>query len=350
MAGVPTLNAAQRAHDLSLLRDQMAADPGIATKMLQGLYSAATLPGDVYQGNREATPEAGMEFALNMAGASTPFPKPTNSIGIFGGPMAKTANHNMKAMAEAMEAAGSPADTIWEATGWGKGKDGQWRFEIDDSRAHLWSEATDKIHAGMTLDPLSPRGGGFSHPELYEAYPELKNTIVSPDKSGNYGTYYGKGLGNKHDIALKPQFRSKMQSTLLHELQHAVQNIEGFAKGGNSGMFKDIYDHAKVGRIAEARNLAYARIKALNERVETLTAQERREWDVLHNAYNKLGELHMQVKGRGISPYDQYKALAGETEARNVQTRESWDAQKRSDVPPEFSEDVPRSKQKVIYR
>ncbi len=348
MAGVPVLNAADRARELSLLRDHFRDNPGIASKLVAGLYNAATLPGDVYQGKREATPEAGMDFALNLAGASTPFPKPTNSLGIFGGPMAKTANHNMKAMAEAMERAGSKSDTIWEATGWGKGVDGQWRFEIDDSKAHLWSDAMNQP-AGRGRWPLKPGGGGFSHPELYEAYPELKNTTLRVDNSGNYGTYYGKRDGS-HDIALQQQFRPKMQSTLLHELQHAVQGIEGFAKGGNSGMFKDIYDHAKVGRIGDALHLTYARINAISKRAQggqSLTAKESEEWRVLHDVYNGLSTLQRQVKGRGITPYDQYKALAGETEARNVQTRETWDAQKRSDVPPEFSEDVPRKKQVV---
>jgi hypothetical protein len=44
---------------------------------------------------------------------------------------------------------------------------------------------------------------------------------------------------------------------------------------------------------------------------------------------------------------DQYRALAGEVEARNVQTRMDMDAATRRATPPWATEDVPRDQQIV---
>jgi hypothetical protein len=343
MAGVPTLNAAERARELSLLRDEMANNPGIIRKMVAGLTD---LPKRASEGEWVRPGGETLGYALNMVSPQALAPV-KGGLGIFGGKMAKTANHNMLDMAKAMEKAGSKADTIWEATGWGKGKDGQWRFEIDDSGAWMTNALKEKIDAGETAQ-LNPGRGPekFYHKELYEAYPELKDTTLNKDNSGNYGTYYGK-IGGKHDIALASRFRPDMQSTLLHELQHAVQGIEGFARGGNTGMFKEIYDAAKTGRINEAMELINQRSESLWKKGRASSA-EVEEINKLQSIIPKLLQMRDDVIKRGVSPYEQYRRLAGETESRNVQTRESWDAQHRSDVPPEFSEDVPRSRQKVI--
>src|SRR5262249_17511373 len=55
---------------------------------------------------------------------------------IFGGPMAKTANLSLLRKARDMEAGASPTwtqgHTIFDETGWFRGADGKWRFEIPD--------------------------------------------------------------------------------------------------------------------------------------------------------------------------------------------------------------------------
>jgi len=57
----------------------------------------------------------------------------------FGGVKAKTANLKLQRIAEDMEKAGASRDQIIKETGWFKGVDGKWRFEIDDSGARLRS-------------------------------------------------------------------------------------------------------------------------------------------------------------------------------------------------------------------
>jgi hypothetical protein len=342
MAGVPIINPQDRARELAALRESFADNPGILRKMMMGLFEASKIPGDVYQGNREATPEAGMEFGMNFAGAGSMVPKPSSSLGIFGGKGAKTANHNMLRVAEDLEKAGVGSDDIWGFTGWGKGKDGKWRFEIDDSKAHLRQGAKEALEAHGELQGVGRTFRRFDHPELYAAYPDLQDIKVhqlSQDQSflGTYQPWDDK-------IGLKQQFRPKMQSTLLHELQHSIQKREGFEGGGNPSQFSGNAKEAdeKIGRINDSLRLVAKKMNAVWQKGSDPTG----ELDVLQRVYQRLMDYKLNEVVPLTDKYEHYRRVSGEVEARNVQRREKWDAQKRSNIPPEFTEDVPRSKQK----
>jgi hypothetical protein len=54
----------------------------------------------------------------------------------FAGLAARNADEIALALAVKMEDAGVAAKEIWQKTGWGRGADGKWRFEINDSQAH----------------------------------------------------------------------------------------------------------------------------------------------------------------------------------------------------------------------
>lgn len=79
-------------------------------------------------------------------------------------------------------------------------------------------------------------GDAFYHPTLFKHYPELYNLpfyyvkkIGGSDGRGNYSYRYSP---NTNDIVICG-YSSSTESILLHEIQHAIQNIEGFATGGN---------------------------------------------------------------------------------------------------------------------
>jgi hypothetical protein len=263
------------------------------------------------------------------------------STAIMGGPMAKTANLNQLAFAKAAEKAKIPSATIWEATGWHKNpKDGQWRFEIPDNKAHLWSETAAAVGAGAR--GVNMKGPGrFSHPDLYAAYPELANVKLHgiPSDRGYRGQQRGR------DIDLAPQFRPKMQSTLLHEIQHIIQDIENTGRGSNVQMFSGVSNAPKINRLNKSLELIERRTSALAKNGGyNKNAPEIRK---LAAAQEKLLQLRSKFVDES-NPYNLYKTTSGEVEARNVQHREAWDAQRRKDVPPEFSQDVPYSKQHVV--
>jgi len=111
--------------------------------------------------------------------------------------------------AQMLEAQKVPSDAILSKTGWFRGLDKRWRYEIDDSKATFkpeWynqpaplskiQELANKEKAGTLTDadrfkqePFDPNVGKtrttlgkvLDHPELYKAYPELKDIPVVRD-------------------------------------------------------------------------------------------------------------------------------------------------------------------------
>jgi hypothetical protein len=302
--------------------------------MLKEAFEAAKIPGKVFKEGMTSDDmiKAGNDFALTVGTGGSLVPKPGNSLGIFGGRLAKTANHKMLESAERLERAGATPDSIWKATGWGRGKDGRWRFEINDAEAKLNSPIT---HRSKHV----PAERAVDHPELFEAYPQLKTLGLGPlpETSRAYGSYDGV------DINISPGIGpDEQRKTLLHELQHGVQYIEGFAKGGNPGMFtNDKQWDVEITKINRSLGLIARRLDA-----ETTPIKEKQ---ALSFAYNQLTRLRSSMVDRS-NPYTKYKRLAGEAESRNVENRMNLTPIEQAMRSPWVTEDVPRKLQKVIGR
>lgn len=103
--------------------------------------------------------------------------------------------------------------------------DRQPRAEISDVGAKL-QNSNVQTTLGEILD----------HPELYKQYPWLKKQkvfmVVKPEKTNTGGSFtrYSPRI-SRIDIDAKDLGGAK--KTLLHEIQHAIQEREGFAIGGN---------------------------------------------------------------------------------------------------------------------
>lgn len=98
-------------------------------------------------------------------------------------------------------------------------------------------------------------------PELYEAYPMLKLVPVQFELLGRYNglvTNYAYGAEYSVIKLNKPLLENAdaFRSTLLHEVQHVIQRIEGFAKGGNvEGVYKHMREELEYNE-AEMKSLA----------------------------------------------------------------------------------------------
>lgn len=125
------------------------------------------------------------------------------------------------------------------------------------------------------------------------------------------------------------------RSTLLHELQHAIQKREGFAVGGSPEDFPD------------AETLSTAHILAIRMRRGELPS-EAAAWvrdNTNKNPTPQAIDLAMGgadlLRKLGDSPSSAYRRLAGEAEARAVQSRMNMsEAQRRASFPLD-SYDVP---------
>ncbi|HRH91728.1 MAG TPA: hypothetical protein PLW01_07420, partial [Agitococcus sp.] len=172
--------------------------------------------------------------------------------GVFAGINALTADKEALAKAQQMIAQGvDPAD-VWKQTGWGQGADGKWRFEINDSGSSLnmmnFPEAGD---AGIT----SYLPEFLKHPQVYQNYPESKTMGVLA-KNG-YGDSQMRG-GINGLMVVNSAGGDTAKSTVLHELQHAIQQKEGFASGGSPSQFDGLYNnhheaYRRLGGEVEAR-------------------------------------------------------------------------------------------------
>lgn len=192
---------------------------------------------------------------------------------MFIGPSAKTANLDALARAEALEKAGASGADVARETGWMRAPwDGKWRAEINDSTSsplnfrhaqglsqkqqEKYYQLSDKVDLTKSekstlrkynsiIDDVS-KGRKLSdiaaHDDLFEAYPQVSSiSVVKP--FGEY-PFYSKGEIGVSDTLYPPS----RHSHALHETQHAIQDIEGFAKGGSSGP-----DYRRLSGEAEAR-------------------------------------------------------------------------------------------------
>lgn len=230
--------------------------------------------------------------------------KPADSLGVFGGARAKTANLEKLELAKKMEGDGYFSSDIWDKTGWFKGTDGGWRFEIPDNAL--------KVEYGSNIHPEDLKGSGIEHnlkviqhDKLFDAYPELLNSIVTV-KQGKFGGQFGLLDGNPN-IRITANDLKDVRTIAAHELQHAVQNIEGFSAGATTEVMR---------RVAEM-------------------AVPKKVWD----------NLTVEQKDNVI--YEAYKRNAGETEARNVQTRLDYTPNERASLPPNYTQDVETGLQSV---
>ena len=189
----------------------------------------------------------------------------------YAGEKAKNADRLKLSTAEQMLESGVDAETVRKETGWFKGYDGKWRFEIDDSEFEVafngkfsrnpkikrYAELVEKVYFLDTatqqeqeeLSLLDKKIGNKSivpdklgdlikHPTLFEAYPELADIDIYFNETEKTASYHP---GFK-EISIPKSLKRDIENfkrTLMHEIQHAIQDIEGFAGGSNPDMFND---------------------------------------------------------------------------------------------------------------
>jgi hypothetical protein len=290
----------------------------------------------------------GLPVKNPLAAVPSQFNLRGGQLGVFAGASAKTADHAALAKAQEMAKNGAYGDEIWDATGWFQGADKKWRFEIPD----LPSKMTGSLETAASRSGVgdSTVGQAFHHPELYAAYPQLRDVTMttSPGRSGAAFQRGDVPSGIPANIDIGGGARNP-RSLMLHELQHGIQDIEGFAKGGNN-----IWLQANT----PAWDIYQARLKAVRTPKSEV---ELREAGVLGDNYTYADYLreHKQALKADVFGLDRmaqqsaadeyYKRLAGEVEARAVQSRADKPLQELRDIPPVFSEDVPRDKQFVRW-
>lgn len=308
------------------------------------------------------------------------------------------------AVAREMEKSGKDAGTIKAATGWERGADSKWRYETADFEYHpagdlgysrllekqSWhgelENLLDRQIEGETLseaewkrfEKLTELAAGLKEQdalreriylddyvkddELFQAYPEMKRTrlefvdLPSADYCGGY-------LHPDNRIVINISRTDDVRSVLAHEIQHAIQTMEGFARGNNPGEFKNTVENvildivrATDGRILEGGgfdNTPKGIFAALDRKVPYGTILRHYDYPLSLVAekygYENIFDLVNDI-GRFKSGIQEYRSTAGEVEARNVESRLDFTSAQRRNTLAVSTEDIARNGQIFLSR
>ena len=361
-------------------------------------------------------------------------------------------------VAREMERQEKDAKAIKLATGWERGGDGKWRYEIMDGELKKEPNVKEKVSSDGEVHYETTLGEILDNEQLYRSYPELRTLPVSIQQmdvgvSGIYlpsgymslsmGLYrhrtkpgdvrreieqiestpeykeyskYFEGdmpdayigredeweeamneaeakffeseLGKRyHDLmwgdkrkAYSYGFDEVGKGVILHEVQHAIQHIEGFAMGGNSTTyrehlagFREKYEAWSVidefedkskelgddARPIDVYNALVREYQSLGLEFGDGFAPSREAFDKGFNlwtrgydneGYEDAYNEYQRLMGKfGSGEYNnRYDQLAGEVEARNVQNRLHMTPEERRQSLAEETEDVAREDQIFI--
>lgn len=242
----------------------------------------------------------------------------------------RTARMDNLSVARKMEEEKKDAKAIKMATGWERGADGKWRYEMPDAKIKDTMDVGGGHIVKRYEDDMLWNGGKLSEvidaPELFKAYPQLKDVRIETDAIMNDMPSNGEYNSKTNTITIHADELKYMNGILNHEIQHAIQDIEGFAKGGSprlvKGEVKKRFDEV-------TKQIKQLRAEGKEDEAKALIEKNRG----LYNAYTKNDD------------YNSYKSLAGEVEARNVQERMNMTSEERRKTLAESTEDVARKDQ-----
>ena len=397
-----------------------AVVPQGTSKDVVDALTEAGLPVEEYEkNNNEARMAAVDKVASEVDGVRFRFIGERGAANLDKAEEATTRLDNL-AVAREMEAADKDAKAIKLATGWERGADGLWRYEVADNlnfdyyanvdykKRHpelaKFEELRHKYNSSLLMgtealteeeqkeyDALEKEFGGYKEyhrsrklkdyldaPELFDAYPELRNVelLFMEMERDTLGKY----LPGEKTIVLNSNMklsgRGFIEQVLVHEIQHAIQHIEGFEQGAN----KNMQDPNKVAQKAHNREFMQSQLdKHIAERDELLkqkdtlndkmsawydSNEEDAEFDDKMNEYNRQYdeiESQLEIADRKVA-WDEkwldatkkaktelgeegYAKVAGEVEARNVTSRMKMSDFDRRNTLASETEDVAREDQ-----
>ena len=325
------------------------------------------LPQDVYEylqtGKARVTPDEinqAIDVGMAVSGGGMTFAG-VKSLENLKGAAKGEALSNI-GLAQIMVVKGEKPSEILRKTGFFVGRDGKLRYELDDSKAVFnsdWEKNVRTNKPGYMEDPADPfkqipfdpmEGKAhvmlpevLDHPDLYKAYPELKNVAVIRDPSHPSAYFsYGDNTIGIGDPA------TNTKDTFLHEIQHWIQYKEGFAKGAAWGEAGKTYGlkHSKQAeeQIIKPLQELWKKFDSSVVPGANLSNEEVARMHALQYAASKYNEY---AKAGNALAYERYLQSAGEVEARNVEARMLLNAEERRQYSPLASEDVAPELQRV---
>lgn len=247
--------------------------------------------------------------------------------------------------AKTLKEAGADNRLLWETTGWYNTQDG-WKSELSDGKIIDTTFPFESTEEGFENKVAKTKLENFYHnPSLYEFYPSLRDIEVvfykEPETSslnqdngfveGNKIFINDKNYGfNEARENREAEKIHKGIQSLTHEIQHLIQGIEGFERGGGENTFRRFVE-TQVGVV---RNLLNDGFNQSRTRAESIMEHS----GISRMLSIRFGENSTTSHGRMLASmseqdieqliedvsYYNYLRMAGEVEARNVANRLSY--------------------------
>jgi hypothetical protein len=211
------------------------------------------------------------------------------------------------------------------------------RKEIPDVGARLYpSEFKNFLNVPDSFIAKGNLGNLYRHPELFNKYPELKNidtqiNLKPKEISSATGDY--RSAGDKKFVTIGTGSIDDANKVLLHEIQHAIQEKEGGARGGSpEGLSKEV------------REL----LRGVEGDIWTRQLELKKVTDPARRAFleKEIGDLNLEARNltkQMIDASTGYGKLAGEIESRDTAARMGMSGIERSRTAPYSSENIPLS-------
>ena len=326
-----------------------------ATMMNKVIETAATRAGvtadeflDNYLQFQKSTEQEFMDFVKNQPGGKELYQR----IGELGAQYSQQVGEFLS-KAKELEKQGKTPQEILFATGWSKSVTGDWKYTLVAPMSTLnVTKLTEVTQAESKLLSLAEV---LDYPELYKAYPQLKTYDVvfeNNPRTKEYGSAAGEII--TINLAHTPTLY-QMNMILQHEIQHAVQSIEGWQGGGSPNSVRPADTLDILESVAEkmreldipASDLAVKEADRLfqefgsqlrgaehNDFQELLQIIQQNAWDAVHSTFTDdlvrefTSKFDIGLSNQVINLLEEasnnqlYNSLYGEIEARNAESRD----------------------------
>lgn len=197
----------------------------------------------------------------------------------------------------------------------------------------------------------------FQHDALYAAYPGLRRMPVSfcwpplcndPENAGQAASYSPDGIC----IVPLKDHDTKIKGSLLHELEHTIQDIEGFTPGSN--IIREIPRAAAILHDKLVRWQKRASHPLTEQKITHTYCIVLSQMSFFPMPLPQTDEINATLTQVLLRARRRYFANAGEVEARSTTERMDMSATERAQIPPphlvfkELAEPRERSHDQIV--
>lgn len=283
----------------------------------------------------------------------------------FAGERAANADKSLLEIAKQRIENGEDSEAIRKETGWFKGYDGKWRFELDDSDVEMLENNIEthylndgEMYRSARLEDV------IDHIELFASYPQLKDytVIIQATEPGVEGSFHKKGK----QIVINQELFTRISDVdeFLNKKKNEIRQIE------NTPEFKE-YNKFYEGEYANLDPAEWlelekiARDKFYNSEIgkryyelnwgKSSRVKKEIGWSkqakavLLHEIQHAIQEIEGFASGASTNNLN-YDRVAGEIESRDVEKRLNYTAEQRKSTRPDIDRtDVVFAESAVSY-